>query len=201
MNYLAHLFLSPNQSQVRVGNLMGDFVKGNKLDYLPPPMEVGVYLHRHIDKFTDQHPSVEPLKSLLSKERRRFSGIIADVTFDHFLAKHFEKFSSDTLEVFAQQCYEELAANKTHMPEKMALMVTRMISGNWLLAYREPVAIADALNGISRRIRFENKLMGAGEEVMPAYQVYEQAFLDFFPELIDFSLNTYQQLQESRNVI
>ena len=89
--------------QVMVGNLMGDFVKGNRFEYLPQQIIDGIYLHRKIDRFTDQHEQVKGLKAHLSPERRKFSGIITDIVFDHLLALNWRKFSDLELTEFAQK--------------------------------------------------------------------------------------------------
>lgn len=186
MNYLAHLFLSPDIPEIRVGNLMGDFAKGANFEHLPEPVQQGIYLHRKIDKFTDQHPTVKALKQLLSPERRRFSGIISDIVFDHLLAKLWSEYSESALTDFAKLRYQELNDLSYLMPEQMQLMTSRMIYGNWLEGYQEQRAVSGAINGVSKRIRFNNNLFGAAEEVMPAIAIYQQAFVTFFPELIQF---------------
>ncbi|WP_448211025.1 acyl carrier protein phosphodiesterase [Colwellia sp. MEBiC06753] len=196
MNYLAHLYLSPENPAIRVGNLMGDFVKGNQINLLPPEIVQGVYLHRAIDKFTDHHPEVLQLKTLLSNKRRRFSGIITDIVFDHLLAKNWLEYHPDALACFAQDCYQELNGYQSVMPEKMAQMVSRMIEYNWLEDYQYDWAIDSALNGISRRIRFDNHLAGAADEVLPALEHYQLAFTKFFPELQQF---VEQQIKQQRS--
>ncbi|NMP33316.1 DUF479 domain-containing protein [Thalassotalea sp. M1531] len=186
MNYLAHLLLSPNISAVRIGNLMGDFIKGNQLGHLPEQVLIGIHLHRAIDKFTDNHEQVRALKLLLSSRRKRFSGIISDIVFDHLLAKNWQAYSDISLETFANQCYHELSVSHQLMPERMANVVSKMTAQNWLLAYQSSQSISGAINGVSRRIRFENNLLGAADEVMPVLDEYQQAFLTFFPELQRF---------------
>lgn len=185
MNYLAHLYLSPDDEYIRLGNLMGDFVKGNKgyFQSLPTSVQQGVLLHRAIDKFTDQHQDVYQLKRLLSPERRRFSGIISDVVFDHLLAKNWSKFSTDSLAEFAIQQHQLLTKHQKLMPEKMQIMTSRMIAGHWLEGYQLPESIDGALNGISRRIRFNNNLLNAYQEVSPQLEQYQQVFARFFPQL------------------
>ena len=189
MNYLAHLFLSHDDEQLVVGNLMGDFVKGNRFEHLPEKVVQGIYQHRAIDKFTDSHLSVIALKQHLSPSRKRFFGIIADVAFDHFLAKHFSEFSSLSLTKFSDKRYQQLTNQFDLMPPQMAQMVTRMINQRWLESYQHLPNIHRALDGIAKRIRFENKLYGAGDEVAQHYQHFEQAFMVFFPQLIAFSRN------------
>ncbi|WDE06613.1 DUF479 domain-containing protein [Thalassomonas viridans] len=195
MNYLAHLFLArrlstglPSQKRalLLVGNLMGDFVKGQDFSQYPPEVVTGIHQHRLIDKYTDRHQEVMRLKSLLSEKRKRFSGIIADIVFDHFLAREFASYSLEPLNRFSHGCYRQLAAHLDLMPEKMQLMVSRMIAGDWLPGYQQLSSVGLALDGVSRRIRFDNQLLGAIEEVQGNYLAYRQAFDIFFPQLLDF---------------
>ncbi|WP_281559918.1 ACP phosphodiesterase [Thalassomonas sp. RHCl1] len=199
MNYLAHLFLaqaassslSPEkQALTLVGNLMGDFVKGQQFSEYPAEVVNGIYQHRLIDKYTDQHQEVVRLKSLLSTKRKRFSGIISDIVFDHFLAKAFTSYSSEPLHHFSSACYRQLAEHIELMPEKMQRMVSRMIAHDWLSGYQELSSVGLALDGVSRRIRFDNHLIGAIEEVQENYQAYQQAFEVFFPQLLAFVIRT-----------
>lgn len=195
MNYLAHLFLaqvassglsSNKQALSLVGNLMGDFVKGQQFSQYPTEVVSGIYQHRLIDKYTDQHQEVIQLKSLLSAKRKRFSGIISDIVFDHFLAKAFSSYSPEPLSHFSRGCYRQLAPHIALMPEKMQLMVSRMIAHDWLSGYQELSSVGLALDGVSRRIRFDNQLLGAIEEVQDNYLAYQQAFTVFFPQLLAF---------------
>jgi len=53
MNFLAHLYLSGDNKEVRLGNFIGDAVKGNSLDRFPEMIRAGIWLHREIDSYTD----------------------------------------------------------------------------------------------------------------------------------------------------
>ena len=54
MNFLAHIYLSGNNSKIMVGNFIGDFVKGrNLLEQFEPEIAKGIELHRAIDEYTD----------------------------------------------------------------------------------------------------------------------------------------------------
>lgn len=187
MNYLAHVFLSPDQHEVMLGNLMGDFIKGNNLSVHSFDIQRGIILHRSIDKFTDNHVVVKRLKMLLSKPRQRYSGIISDIVFDHFLAKHWRDYSNQELSDFSAECYQILANHLKVMPEKMQFMVKRMIERDWLTGYACIENTGHAIDGVSRRIRFNNPLAGAIIEVEQHYDEYQAAFKVFFPELIEFS--------------
>ena len=55
MNYLSHIYLSGDSEEVKLGNFIGDFVKGQQFLKFPPNVGKGILLHRQIDSFTDSH--------------------------------------------------------------------------------------------------------------------------------------------------
>ena len=184
MNYLAHMLLSRPDAESLVGNLMGDFRKylnGNKL---PHNTLAGIQNHMDVDKLTDNHPLVCELKRKFSPDRRRFAGIILDVAFDYYLIKHWQQFSNSELEEFISSSHSSLESQWHIMPERMQYVMTYMIRDKWLLSYSDMNGIGYALDRMSKRIRFENKLSGAVEEVKENYDVIERGFLNFFPELL-----------------
>ena len=66
MNYLAHLYLSPDDDLSRLGNVMGDFVRDVEVATLPEPVQKGIRMHQSIDAFTDSHSIVRELKPTLA---------------------------------------------------------------------------------------------------------------------------------------
>jgi len=184
MNYLAHLFFSENSTYSMLGNLMGDFVKGDITNKYNSEIREGIKKHRMIDKYTDSHDTVLLSKKRVSPERRRFSGIMIDVFYDHFLAIHWNKFSNDNLEYFVNNCYEKLNTEvEIPIPENLVVVINRMASENRLLSYRTIEGIEIAINRISNRIRFQNNLHGGIGELINNYYNLEKDFLHFFPQL------------------
>ncbi len=183
MNYLAHLLLAQDNPLSRLGNLMGDF-KGDR-SKLPDAVLLGIENHKAVDKFTDNHSLITQLKPLFSRQRRRFSGIILDVLFDHFLLKHWSNYCSEEPQIFIQSCYGDLASHQAMMPARMQHVVALMSRDNWLGAYEDLAGVGRALDGIASRIRFKNDYVGALEEVTFHYASLESAFLAFFPQLIE----------------
>jgi len=127
MNCLAHLALGGKEPAGRVGNLLGDFVKGTeeslRKDY-PDAVVDGMMVHREIDKFTDSHPDFHKAKSLLPAELQRYAGIIIDIYFDHFLAKNWSKFSSMPLESYADESIKMLEDHIDILPERLKSALT-----------------------------------------------------------------------------
>ena len=185
MNYLAHLFLAQKNPFSIVGNLMGDFMKSVDVKQLPSSIALGIQNHQMVDAFTDSHQSVTALKTYLSPARKRFSGIITDVMFDYFLIKHWHRYSGKNFNQFVDRIYQVLLANIAVMPKAMATVVQRMVNMDWFRSYGSLETMGYVFDRMSQRIRFENNLSGAIEEVENHYQIYESTFLLFFPQLID----------------
>ncbi|WP_371373934.1 ACP phosphodiesterase [Thalassotalea aquiviva] len=185
MNYLAHLYFAKKTPESVFGNLLADFCKGIDLSQFNAQVLNGVNNHRAIDRFTDQHPEVKTLKEHLSSSRKRFSFVIADVVFDHFLAQRWQTYSAISLAEFAQQQYQLLLPSLPLMPPMMRSKIELMIEQNWLEGYQDLNNIGRALDGISARLRFQNRLVGAIDEVEQHYLHYQRVFELFFPDLIE----------------
>ncbi len=190
MNYLAHMYLAGDSEESIVGNMLGDFVKGRIGDEFPPGVAEGIRTHRKVDAFTDLHEMVVRSKRLVSPERRRFSGIIVDLAFDHILAANWGDYSGVPLEDFVEKTYGVLAANTDLMPPRPRKILEVMIDEDWLGSYGGLEGIGRALDRIAirleRRFGRGSSLAGAAEEVALNYGALEENFRAFFPELITF---------------
>ncbi len=191
MNFLAHIYLSGDDDNIKIGNFLGDFVKGrlNKLTSSQYSEGVirGMALHREIDFFTDNHPTVRQSIDRLQPKYHKFSGIVVDMFYDHILAKNFQLFSNISLEEYAHNFYEVLEKRKAEIPEPMEKMVNSMVSRNWFVGYKSLEGIEWALTGISKRLSFESGIENATEELRKEYDLYEAEFQIFFPEIINNS--------------
>ncbi len=191
MNFLAHALLAGPSAADRVGGIAGDFVKG-RLD--PPPPDyaadliAGVVLHRRIDSYADTHPAFSRSRARVGPVRRRVAGIMVDVFYDHFLACHWQRFSTVPLEVFAAETYRLIAARADPLPPVFGTMFERMRAEDWLTGYREVETIARVLDRMAiHRLRRPNPLAGAGEELVAGYAGFEADFLEFFPAAQNFA--------------
>ncbi|HMT29398.1 MAG TPA: ACP phosphodiesterase [Bacteroidia bacterium] len=186
MNFLAHLYLSGDNKQLRIGNFIGDHVKGKAINNLPPEIIEGVLLHRKIDFFTDNHPVVSNSKIQLRTVFNKYAGVVSDVYFDHFLATKWEQYSDISLAEFADAFYQETAAFAEFLPERTQQMLPYMIKNNWLVSYASIEGIGSVLKGMSRRTNFKSNMEFGAEELLKNYTFYENDFNEFFPDLIDF---------------
>lgn len=190
MNYLAHIYLAGDTEESLLGNIMGDFVKGPIDGGFHPEIERGIRTHRKVDAFTDSHEIYRASRKLISPERRRFSGIIMDLAFDHLLARNWSMYSDKELGALIRETYDVLIRRRDLLPEKFRLSLPRMIEEDWLGSYRTMEGAGIAIDRISGRLRRrfgrENTLKGAIEEVEKNYEELESNFNAFFPALISF---------------
>jgi acyl carrier protein phosphodiesterase len=189
MNYLAHLFLAEDTPESKIGNLLGDFVKGSLENYTniySSEIIRGILQHRKIDAFTDTHEIYCRSKKRISHNQKHYSGIAIDIYYDHFLSLHWSQFSSENREEFIQNIYKILQVNSEILPENLKSILPRIQTENWLNAYRTLAGTELTLTRISRRFKRINPLDRAGLDLQEHYQDLERDFLDFFPELIEY---------------
>jgi acyl carrier protein phosphodiesterase len=185
LNYLAHLFIGSGRSpRFLAGNLAGDFLRGS----IPPSMDAevaaGVRLHRAVDAFTDSHPVVGVARRLFVPELRHHARIALDVVLDHFLACHFDDFSPVPLDRFAVETYEQLRSVRELVPASCARVIEKMSEGDWLTSYRELDSIERALRYLSARLARPVQLTRAMKVVGEHREELDEAFLEFFPQLM-----------------
>ncbi len=190
MNYLAHLFLANDTPESLLGNLLGDFAKGSVECLYTAEIRKGIELHRRVDTYTDAHHIFRASKKLIAKQRRRLSGIMVDVFYDHFLARHWSEYSDVPLDNFSSRVYKILADNQAILPESLRLIVPRMKTYDLLGSYKEIQGIDIALKRIATRIKWHNNLGDGIEDLLANYQQIEADFCAFFPEVINYA-NTY----------
>ena len=186
MNYLAHLYLAEDDDAALVGNLLGDFVKGRIDAKLDSPIYRGVKLHRAIDCFTDAHPIHRRSRRRISTKRRRCAGIIVDMAYDHFLARHWPRLRERPLEEFAQRVYEALYRHHAVLPPNLRRVLPHMVSEDWLTGYRELENVAAAIDRLALRLSRPTALLGAISEVRCVYRELESDFTHLLPALERF---------------
>lgn len=186
MNYLAHTYLSDNSEESILGNLLGDFIKGNPDEHYEGEILKWIKIHRKIDAYTDAHSVFRSSKRLISKERRRFAGIIVDISFDHYLAKNWHEYSNETFPQYVNKIYSILQKNKSILPERLIGILPRLVSENWFDMYKSIEGIDYVFNRMSKRVKRENSLAGSVVEITQNYSELEDNFFCFFPEVINF---------------
>jgi len=187
MNYLAHTFLSYNNSKVIVGGLIADAVKGNHLDIYENNIALGIKLHRAIDQYTDTNNIVHNSKERLYGKYHKYAGVIVDMFYDHFLAKNWIEYSAISLEETAHNAYGLLLKHYSILPPKIIRMLPFMIYYNWFVSYADINKLKLHFEGMARRTSFVSGMENVTEDLCNDYSLYEKEFKLFFPQVIGFA--------------
>lgn len=198
MNFLAHLLLAGESEEDRLGAVMGDFVKGPLPGALPDALAAGVALHRSVDSFADAHPAFLRSRARVSSGRRRYSGILVDMFYDHLLARHWGDFHSQPLTDFAQDAYRLLHEQRHRLPPRLVAVVPAMAANDWLSSYAELDSIEIALERMGRRLQRTNPLGSGLEELVGDYAGFEEDFFEFLPAALAFTAGLRDQRDKSR---
>lgn len=197
MNYLAHLALTPSSTGVRadalrIGNLLGDFIKGTESTLrlqLSADLVDGIMLHRAIDKFTDAHPTFLASKQLLSPERKRFAGIVVDIIYDHFLSLHWETYHDEPLDQFIAKVYTLLDTNKEWQLGTLKQAFPIMKSQNWLGCYSTVEGINTTFRRVASRGKHTAPIADTHLDFKQHYHQFQEHFHLIYKDLLTFKNN------------
>ena len=183
MNYLAHLYLSGNDTEILIGNFIADHLKGSLRNNYHGLFLKGIKLHHAIDSFTDSHPVVESSKARLRKHMNKFAPVVADVYYDHFLASNWQNFHHEALEVYATGIYNLLEENKSLLPDRTNYVLHYMRQQNWLTGYAELERLDRIFKNMSARTKYPNNMHQSVEILNKDYDLYKNEFEVFFADL------------------
>ena len=181
MNHLAHSLLAADAPLLLAGSFAGDFAKG-RLDRFPTPLMAGIRMHRGVDAYTDRHPVW--CRSRRRLEPWRVSGVIVDIAYDHFLARHFRRYCDVPLEEFASGTYRILMDHRPLLPARLCQVLPRIVAEDWLTSYRWLEGVERTFARLARRVA---GLASGTEQIRMRYRVLEADFHEFYPQLARFA--------------
>ncbi len=189
MNYLAHIFLSKNNIDYQLGNLLADPLKGRAWENCPPLFIEGMQMHKAIDKFTDRHPLFKQSKARLGN-RGYLRGVVIDVVYDYMLCRNWNGYSQLTLKEFIDDFHQEASMRIESYPNKAKNFASKVIQHNALRSYNSIEGLELTFQRINRRLSDRIKAKESMEGYIPIVLVQlteiEKDFNQFFPELVEF---------------
>ncbi|MGG5575126.1 ACP phosphodiesterase [Vibrio diazotrophicus] len=186
MNYLAHLHIAEASDSNLLGNLLGDFVKGNPSEQFSEDIVQGIRLHRWVDAYTDSHEVMILAKALFPATTRRFSPIALDMFWDHCLAKHWQRFHSQSLRQFVLDAERKVKIDhSSSLPERYMMVSDKMWQGRWLESYAEFENIHFALQRMSLRRERMKPLAECYVSLEDSYQELESLFFSLYPQVLE----------------
>jgi acyl carrier protein phosphodiesterase len=185
MNYLAHAFLSNNDKNLLVGNFVADHIRGGQLKNFPEAIQSGILLHRRIDTFTDEHPEFRKSKRVFYDGFEKYSGILVDIYFDHLLAKEFDRYSNENLNVFAKKVYKVYSDHLHILPEGSTRFLGYVLQNNIYASYASFEGITKVLFHLSHRIGHNIHLDNSAELFNSNYRQLTDSFHSFFSDAME----------------
>tara|TARA_B110000240_G_scaffold146356_1_gene161755 strand:- start:992 stop:1588 length:597 start_codon:yes stop_codon:yes gene_type:complete len=198
MNFLAHLYLSKNDTNIMIGNFIADHIRGNNYEGFSKEIQQGIFLHRAIDTYTDAHEVVRKSKRRLHARYRHYDGVIIDIFYDYFLAKNWASYSETPLDVYTSSVNKLFDKIKLDLPLKSQQFIKYMIEYNILFNYKNKDGIEKVLNGMNQRTKGKSQMNLAIEDLHQLEKELEQDFMVFFKDLI---LHTNEKLKEIKSTI
>lgn len=184
MNYLAHVFLSGDDPELMIGNLLGDMLRNEEVEALAADWKRGVYLHRFIDSYTDAHPRIRQINVIFRSEQGKYAPVVTDIMLDHVLAKCWDTFHDMSYSDYCDKVYDCIDDHYGLMPIHAKKRLASMINGRWLHSYRYEEGMRYTYSRLARRARFTNRFELAFDQYTSHQEEIDQLFLKFFPEMI-----------------
>jgi acyl carrier protein phosphodiesterase len=185
MNFLAHIYLSGNNDLVKIGNFVGDWIKGNDYKQYPEDIQKGILMHRYIDSYTDNHPVIKKSKFRLNEKYHKYSGIIIDIFYDHFLAKSWKNYSNVSLDDFIGNLNKSLLVYMHYFSKDIQDFIPRFMKYKWIESYATLNGIEKVLEGMSKHTSLPDKTVDAIDILKLHYESFLNEFCEYFPQLID----------------
>jgi acyl carrier protein phosphodiesterase len=187
MNFLAHAHLSGKNNQILVGNFIADSVKGKDFNRFEKGIRQGIILHRQIDTFTDSHRVFKRSLGRIRSVHGKYSGIVIDIFYDHFLAKNWSNYHSESLVFYAEHVYSLLKENYEVLPERTKRLLPYLVSQNWLVGYANFEGLDLVFYGMDRRTQLASGMRNSVKTLQENYAGLKEDFIEFYPELQEYT--------------
>jgi len=196
VNFLAHSLLAeraaadqqydpdhPDTRMLIAGGFLGDFLKGPVPDTLPAALGQGVRLHRRIDAYSNTHSAIRRSSNRFPASLRRLAPALIDVIADHLLATQWSAHHHLTLDEFAHQTYEHIAASEAHLPERGQEFYRWMVGNDLLSSYLGWEATSRGMRSVTRRLRRQELDQEIASAVPPLLEALQEDFHEYFPDI------------------
>ena len=183
MNYLGHLVLSGNDSEILFGNFIADAIKGNSYLEWPENIQKGILLHRFIDNFTDNNNHYLLGKRRFYEKFPKMGGIVNDILYDHLTWNYDHKNKTLQLTKEIIRYYKILDVFSENMPEKIKHLYKYMRRDDWLNNYQYEEEMRKILKRMGKRINYSKNLELSFEIYKKSSSDYEKEFELFYNEI------------------
>jgi len=196
MNLLAHLFLSEQNVDFQMGNILADPLKGKLWDTASIELEKGMAVHKIIDAYTDSHNIVSKSKASLRK-KGLLKAVVIDLTHDYFLTKNWDIFCNIPIKEFTHDFYAQARERAVHLSPKAQDFITNLVQRDTLNKYHDLKQLKTSFERLdmrlSPRLRERETASGYFEMVEKNILDLEKDFMEFFPDLCSCAKEHFSQ--------
>lgn len=189
MNWLSHIFISKNDIEYQLGNLLADPLKGKFWEGSNPTLKEGFVMHKKIDTFTDSHLSVKSSKARLIN-KKYLKGVIIDIVYDHLLLKNWNNYTDMNISIFIEKFYKEALIEIQYYPKFPKEIVKKVIESKMLTSYSTIEGLEQAFIRIDKRLSKKLSSKELASDYLPIVENeldnIEEDFNVFFPQLISY---------------
>ncbi len=183
MNFLAHLYLSGDPGPLMLGNFIGDYVKGRKVEHYKPEIQQGILLHRKIDAFTDQHKVVKTSTARFKPCYQRYASVVIDVIYDHYLAKNWHHYHSTSLKQYVDSVHHYFMKHYFSLPNQVKGFLPFLIKSRRLENYKHLWGIEKSLAIMANHSSLPAKSECAIKIMTEQYEELHEEFALFFEDI------------------
>jgi acyl carrier protein phosphodiesterase len=183
MNWLAHIYLSPDDADYRIGNVIADWVKGEARLQLSAGVQRGIECHKVIDLYTDAHPITKQSMARIEPPFKRYAAVLIDVFYDHVLANDWARYCDVPLHEWTGHVYAQFDSHSHDLHPEVRKGLLRMAKDDWLGSYATVEGIDAILKRMSRRLSRPNLLGDATPQLTAHLDGLREDFHAFFPQL------------------
>jgi len=183
MNYLAHAFLSCNDPDLLIGNLICDMVKPRDMPALDPRWESGLQLHRFIDSYADEHEANREAVRIIRSSQGKYAPVSLDIYQDYLLHQSWDLYTEQEYGAFAQMCYSVILLEPTG-DFKPLRRLQSMANAGWLRQYQTLEALQTVFDRMQKRTKFRDNFATAVADLTEHEDELMRLFRTFFPQMI-----------------
>lgn len=185
MNYLAHLFLSPNQPHIITGNFLADRIQAKRVKELDFRIQKGIQLHRWIDNTTDHHPIFMKHRKSLYPLFSKYAGVVLDVMYDHLLMLNWDILSQEKYSDFEDRVVTQLQKTTELLNERESAIINGLVEKRWIRLYADKPGMDRIFARLNGQLKFPiaiDQSMGLLAKFIPQWKedhlVFMQPFLE-----------------------
>lgn len=186
MNYLGHLLLTYPDTELTMGNLLGDMLRAKEVRHLPEGHQTGVAMHHFIDRFTDTHTGIRELVTLVRPRHGKYAPVVIDILLDHVLAVQWEVHAPIPYQNFTQWVYTEVVPLETErIDHPVRERIRNMAAHGWLDGYPSREGMLYVLARMDSRTSFPSLFTEALHDFDHHGQLFHRIFEEFYQQLRD----------------